>query len=147
MANLTDAPLSAAASVIEHVDSEVKLVAYIIGCILIAFVFYMVKGDRDNKKLTEAKEKAEIERTEHRTKERNAQIDGLAGRLDSDIKEIRTAFTKHLDEHKTLDDRIHDRLCKIEDNIHSVDINIARIMIVMEMADSEKVRVRHEHNA
>jgi uncharacterized protein YacL len=145
MTDVTDAPLTAAASVIEHVDSEVKLIAYIIGCILIAFVFYMVKGDRDNKKLTEEKEKAEKERTEHRTKERDTQINGITSRIDGSIKEIWATLTNHLEEHKTMDNRIHDRLCKIESNVHSIDINIAKIMMKLEMSETE--RARHEHNA
>jgi len=139
-----DEAAKAAAQAIEHVNSELQLAALIAVCVLIAFGLYLAKIAGDGKKLVEEKEKAEIERTTHRKAERDAERDGITARFDAAIRDLRGDFEAHLESHKTLDNRIHDRLCKIEDNIHSVDINIAKIMITMEMTKAG--RERHEHD-
>jgi len=140
-----EAAAEAAAKAIEHVNSELQLAALIAVCILIAFGFYLAKIAGDGKKLVLEKEKAEQERTAHRKTERDAEINGITARFDAEMKDIRGDFEAHLESHKTSDNRIHDRLCKIEDNVHSIDINIAKIMIRMEMSETE--RTRHEHHA
>jgi len=140
----TTAPLEAAASVVAHVDTEIKLAAYIIGCVLIGFVFYMLKVAGDSKKLVAEKEKAEIERTEHRKAERDAQINGLAARVDAEIKDIREDFVAHVEKHKTEDNRLYDRLGKIEDNIHHININLAEIKTWIEFAKPKEGRHGHD---
>lgn len=139
-----DEAVKVTAQAIEHVNSELQLAALIAVCILIAFGLYLAKVAGDGKKLVSEKEKAEIERTEHRKKERDHQIDGITARFDAEIKEIRGDFAEHMETHKTADNRLYDRLGKIEDNMHGINVSLAEIKIRMEMTETEKSR--HEQN-
>jgi len=127
-----------------QVDSEIKLVAFVIGCLFVAISIYMIKVDRDSKRLVQVKEDAEIERTASRKRERDAELNGITARFDAEIKDIREDIANHLEAHKTADNRLYDRLGKIEDNMHNININLAEIKIRMEMSETEKGR--HEHH-
>jgi len=145
----------AVAQAVEHVNSELQLAALIAVCVLVGFGMYLAKIAGDSKKLIELKETsakklieeketAEKERTQHRKEERDREIAGITSRFDTEIKGIREDFANHLETHKTEDHRLYDRLGKIEDNMHSININLAEIKIRMAMSETEKVR--HEHN-
>jgi len=146
----------AAAQAVEHVDSELKLAALIAVCILIGFGLYLAKIAGDGKKLVAEKEKAEMERTEHRKQERDAQINGVTARLDArinelsqridaEIKDLHEDFTEHIKKHETEDNRLYERLGKIESNIYDNAMVLARIETILEM--NEKARAKeHGHN-
>lgn len=142
---------NAAADAIKNTNSVIQLLVWLLIGGTVCLVFWILKLSGDSKRLIAAKEAAEIERTARRKEARDAQVAGMGTRFDNEMKEVRALFAGHIEEHRKQDNAIHEsiiklehRLCKIEDNVHSIDINIARMMIRMEMGETE--RTRHEQD-
>jgi hypothetical protein len=130
----------AGADMIKGIQNEFQLFGLgLIGAFVLIGLWIM-KLSRDSKALAKEKEDAEIERTRHRKDERDQQINGITARFDAEIKDIREDFAEHKETHKVSDNRLYDRLGKIDDNMNRMNIHLAEIKIRMEMTETEKTR-------
>jgi len=137
---MSDAAYTAARGMIKDINNELQIVALIVVGVFAVIILWLLKVAGDGKKLVAEKEKAEIERTNHRTKERDAQINAMGARLDAEIEKVRTALEEHLKDHLKEEtatqerfDKLDGRLNRIEGNMHTIDINIAKIMVAIEL--------------
>jgi len=142
---------------LEHVNGWFPLVGLLLLCAVPVIIAWINKVSKDSKAVAEAnkalileKEKAEMERTEHRAAQRTAEISGMSARLDNRIDKVETALFKHFDDHKLTDNAIHEsinklglKIDKMEDNMHSINVNIAEIRVRMEMNETERKRNEH----
>jgi len=133
---------TAGADVIKNINSELQLYGLVIVGVFVIVALWIMKLSRDSKALAVEKENNEIERTEHRTKQRDAQINGITARFDAEIKDMREDFNEHIKRHETEDNRLYERLGKIERNLSDNAIVLARIETILEL--NEKARAK-EH--
>jgi hypothetical protein len=131
---------TAGADMIKGVQSEIQLAGLALTGAFVLIGLWIMKLSRESKALVAEKEKAEIERTEHRKKERDSEINGITARFDAEIKEVREKFMEHMETHKVLDSRLYDRLDKIDNNTNMMNLQLAEIKIRMEMTETEKMR-------
>jgi len=130
------------ADIVKNIHSEFQLYGIALIGVFILLGLWIMKLSRESKALAKEKEDAEMERTRHRKDERDQQINGITARFDATIKDLREDFTEHLETHKVTDNRLYDRLGKIDDNMHKINVTLAEIKIRMEMTEN----LNNNHN-
>lgn len=142
------APFTAAAEASKGINNGWQIVHTLIVGVFALGILWVAKVAANSKKLIEAEKEA----TELRKTERDAQIGGMGARIDAEIRRIDQVFADHLEDHKRLESTLHEsieklekKLLRIENDVHSINLSIVRIMTILEMGGGREME-RHEYN-
>jgi len=105
------------ANIVQNIEGPYQVMALFMVCAVAVLSLWIIKISGNSKKLIDAKEESEIERTKLRKLERDTQYSDLDKRINEAIKEskgVGTSLDKHIEKHSTQDMEVFGRLGAIE---------------------------------